>query len=230
MPEPRTFVIGDIHGAYTALMQCLALSNFDYQRDTLIALGDVCDGWPETAQCIDELLKIKKLIYILGNHDLWALEWARKGSTPDIWLAQGGKATVAGYPNGMPSSHQKMLASAYQYYVTEGRLFVHAGIQPDLEIQYQGQDVLLWDRSLCNLALKLKHEEMERKLGQFDEIYVGHTPTSRLGHMKPIKACNVWMLDTGAAWDGCLTIMDIPTKQYFQSDPVWKLYPGIKGR
>jgi serine/threonine protein phosphatase 1 len=230
MPDARTFVIGDIHGAFTALMQCLAKADFDYNRDTLIALGDVCDGWPETAQCIDELLKIKRLIYILGNHDLWTIEWARKGIAPEIWLEQGGSATVASYPQGMPTAHQKLLATAYQYYILGKSIFVHAGILPDMELEYQGQDIFLWDRSLCRLALKLKKEGMERPLGSFQEIFLGHTPTSRMGELRPIKCCNVWMMDTGAAWEGCLTIMDINTKQYFQSDPVWKLYPGIKGR
>jgi serine/threonine protein phosphatase 1 len=230
MPEARTFVIGDIHGSYTALMQCLALSEFDYQQDELIALGDVCDGWPETAQCIDELLKIKRLIYVLGNHDLWALEWARNREAPEIWLEQGGKATVDGYPQGMPATHQKLLAKAYQYYIRDQRIFVHAGILPDMELEYQGQDIFLWDRSLCRMALQLKQEGKEQKIGSFEEIYLGHTPTTRWGYFTPFNACNVWMMDTGAAWNGCLSIMNIQTKKYFQSDPVWQLYPGIKGR
>ena len=53
----KTFVIGDIHGAYRALLQCLEKSRFDYQQDTLICLGDVSDGWPETSQAVDELLE-----------------------------------------------------------------------------------------------------------------------------------------------------------------------------
>ncbi len=44
----RTFVIGDIHGAYRALRQCLDRADFDYESDHLICLGDVCDGWPDT--------------------------------------------------------------------------------------------------------------------------------------------------------------------------------------
>ena len=230
MAESRTFVIGDIHGAYTALMQCLALSNFNYKQDTLIALGDVCDGWPETAQCFDELLKINTLIYVLGNHDLWTLEWARSRIASDIWLEQGGQATVDGYSQGMPASHQKILAKAHQYYIMDKRVFVHAGILVDMELEYQGQDIFLWDRSLCRLALQLKENGDEKKLGRFDEIYVGHTPTTRWGYFEPYNACNVWMLDTGAAWDGSLSIMDIHTKEFFQSDPVTQLYPGIKGR
>ena len=211
-------------------MQCLALAEFDYQTDTLISLGDVCDGWPETAQCFDELLKMKRLIYVLGNHDQWALEWARNGSTPELWLQQGGLATINSYPQGMPFSHQKLLATGHQYYLSGKALFVHAGIIPDEELEYQGPDIFLWDRSLCRLATKLKQEGMEHNLGKFEEIYIGHTPTIRWGESEPVKACNVWMLDTGAAWDGRLTIMNVHTKEFFQSDPVWKLYPGIKGR
>jgi len=48
----KTFVIGDIHGAYKALIQCLKRSKFDYDRDRLICLGDVVDGYPETKECI----------------------------------------------------------------------------------------------------------------------------------------------------------------------------------
>ena len=62
----RTFVIGDIHGACRALRQCLERSSFDYTNDILISLGDVADGWPETKDAIDELLKVKNLVYLLG--------------------------------------------------------------------------------------------------------------------------------------------------------------------
>jgi serine/threonine protein phosphatase 1 len=40
----RTFAIGDIHGAYKAMMQCFERSGFDYKKDHLIVMGDVCDG------------------------------------------------------------------------------------------------------------------------------------------------------------------------------------------
>jgi serine/threonine protein phosphatase 1 len=72
----RTFVIGDIHGAYKALLQCFARAGFNYDRDRLIVLGDVCDGYWEVRQCIDELLKVKNFDLVIGNHDLWALDWA----------------------------------------------------------------------------------------------------------------------------------------------------------
>ena len=94
---------------------------------------------------------------------LWTLEWARSRIAPDIWLEQGGQATVDGYSQGMPASHQKMLAKAYQYYILDKRVFVHAGILVDMELEYQGQDIFLWDRSLCRLALNLKENGDEKK-------------------------------------------------------------------
>ena len=75
----RTFTVGDIHGAHKALIQCFDRSGFDRENDRLIVLGDVVDGYPDVKQCFDELLKIKHCDYILGNHDLWALDWALRG-------------------------------------------------------------------------------------------------------------------------------------------------------
>ena len=43
----KTYAIGDIHGAYKALIQCFERSKFDYKNDRLIVMGDVCDGYPE---------------------------------------------------------------------------------------------------------------------------------------------------------------------------------------
>ncbi|MDP2943458.1 MAG: metallophosphoesterase, partial [Candidatus Omnitrophota bacterium] len=72
----KTCAVGDIHGAYKALVQCFERSKFDYQKDRLIVMGDVCDGYPDVLQCIDELLKVKHHDLVIGNHDMWALDWA----------------------------------------------------------------------------------------------------------------------------------------------------------
>jgi serine/threonine protein phosphatase 1 len=45
-----------------------------------------------------------------------------------------------------------------------------------------------------------------------------------------MQGCNVWNIDTGAAFTGKLTIMDIDTKNFWQSDPVRNLYPNEAGR
>ncbi len=102
----KTLVISDIHGAHKALLQCLKRSRFDYENDQLIVLGDVCDGYREVKQCIDELLKIKHCDFIIGNHDFWALGWATRNEIPEIWTSQGGDQTMASYGGGpMPQTH-----------------------------------------------------------------------------------------------------------------------------
>lgn len=77
----KRFAIGDIHGRYNALLEVLKKSKFNYQEDELIVLGDVSDGGYNTYEVIEELLKIKNLIFIMGNHDEWFLNHLRSGWT-----------------------------------------------------------------------------------------------------------------------------------------------------
>lgn len=224
---PQIFVIGDIHGAYRALEQCLEKSRFDRDSDHLICLGDVCDGWPDTRLCIDELLKINNLTYILGNHDMWLLDWMTKRIAEDIWLSQGGSATVSSYAEGIPASHVEFLKKALPYFITDNKLFVHAGI--DLYQPLDAQDIMTfaWDRSLVQKVWNLYVNGVTKKLTTFDEVYIGHTP---IPFRHPVQSCDIWMMDTGAGWSGVLSMMNVNTKETFTSDIVPTLYPGIEGR
>jgi serine/threonine protein phosphatase 1 len=223
----QTYVIGDIHGAYRALLQCLERSAFDYAEDHLICLGDVCDGWPETRQSINELLQIKNLTYVLGNHDVWAIQWMKTNSAENLWESQGGAATIESYKDGVPPSHISLLEKAKLYFVSGDKLFVHAGITPGIEMERQDLTTLLWDRSLVRKAWELFQNNESRQLTQFEEVYVGHTPVM---HPQPVRSCEIWMMDTGAGWSGVLSLMNVNTKEVFTSDPVPSLYPGVVGR
>ncbi len=46
----------------------------------------------------------------------------------------------------------------------------------------------------------------------------------------PMNRCNVWNLDTGGGWSGKLTIMDIDSMEFWQSDFLPTLYPNETGR
>lgn len=223
----RVFVLGDIHGAYRALRQCLERSEFDYQNDRMICLGDVADGWPETKACIDELLRIKHLTYILGNHDWWTLQWMLTGRIEELWYTQGGQATIDSYDDTVPTDHRAFLSDAALFYEHQNKLFVHAGINPLKPLSEQDKDTFLWDRSLASLVLSAYPSSPELRLSNYDEIYIGHTP---IPYSHPINSAGIWLMDTGAGWSGVLSMMDIDTKEMFISDPVPGLYPGIKGR
>jgi serine/threonine protein phosphatase 1 len=61
-------------------------------------------------------------------------------------------------------------------------------------------------------------------------VFIGHTPTLGQNKSKPINIENVWNVDTGAAFFGPITIMDVETNQFWQSDYVFRLYPNERGR
>lgn len=240
---PRTFVIGDIHGALKALQQLVL--KLDLQcDDKLIFLGDYVDGWSQSAEVIDCLIKLDtqyRCVFIKGNHDAWCEDWLSDGLPNSNWLFHGGKLTVESYKNRNEASKREHLSffnRMMNYYIDEqNRLFIHAGFSsmhgPDHEHYASNYS---WDRTLWEMALtmdkriKKDNKLYPKRLLLFKEIYIGHTPTLYYDETMPMQACNVWNVDTGAAFHGRLSAMNIDTKEVFQSDVVMDLYPNEKGR
>ncbi len=276
------FVIGDIHGNYKALKQCLELSGFDYENDLLIQLGDIVDGWGESYECVEELLKIHNLIHIKGNHDDWFNEWLKTGIQPVTWN-HGGIATLKSYgfnclgrdwdkfqitydhennepitnlnPADVPESHIKFFNSQHHYYIDEdNNCFVHGGFNRHLPMKEQSYpEIFWWDRDLwqaaCGYGTMTDLKYPFKIKDNFKEIFIGHTTTNNWEYreddieelqldrsllhttfMLPMHRANIWNLDTGAGFKGKLTIMNIDTKEYWQSDLCKDLYPNEKGR
>ena len=217
MRKIKRFVIGDIHNRIEALKQVLQSSNFDYEKDLLISLGDVIDGGYNAYEVVEELLKIKNLKLIIGNHDKWFMNNISSGWSGSIWLNQGGKNTLNSYkkanPDGMiPVTHQEFFNNGSYYHILDNMLFVHGGFDTRLPIEENNIITLLWDRSLIE-----KHWN-GRKERTFDKIFVGHTTTQMYGKVEPQFIGKLVMMDTGAGWNGKLTIMNIDTEEYYQSD------------
>lgn len=229
----RLLVLGDIHGAHRALVQVLERANVDRERDRIVFVGDVADGWPETRQCMDELLTLKHLTFILGNHDEWFRRWTRTGWMQPLWTTQGGRATLGSYgssdPREVPPEHKMLLNHAKHWHQDGDRIFVHAGWRTMHEHPMaESPDVLMWDRDLWAKA-RQRAEGDKHRLTKFSEVYIGHTTTEQYSD-KPVRACEVWNVDQGCGWAGRLTLMDVDTKEYWQADPSTELYPGIGGR
>ncbi|AZA52687.1 metallophosphoesterase family protein [Chryseobacterium sp. G0201] len=239
----RTLVIGDIHGGLKALQQVFERANVT-ENDKLIFLGDYVDGWSESSQIIQFLIELsekQECIFIKGNHDAWTEDWLSLGGDPDVWLSNGGKSTVESYADYALEEldrHLEFFQRMKNYYVDEeNRLFIHAGYSsmhgPEKEVYSSNYR---WDRTLWETAVA-----MDKKLSKnsnlypkrfllYNEIFIGHTPTLHLGMKTPIHKANIWNLDTGAAFTGNLSIMDVDTKEFWQSDPLPSLYPNEKGR
>lgn len=208
----RTLVIGDIHGGLKALIQILDRVNVT-PSDTLIFLGDYVDGWSETSPLLDFLIDLKQkhtCIFMIGNHDLWHLDWLKDGTTNESWIANGGKATIDSYINSDPERKMKHLAfleSMNGYHIdAHNRLYVH-------------------DK---NLETTSPYFPTRFKL--YHEIFIGHSATTKYNIHEPMNIFNIWNIDTGAGFSGKLTIMDADTKNYWQSDFTKELYPNEGGR
>lgn len=225
----RTFVLADIHGGHRALLQCFERAAFDCEADQLIFLGDATDVWSQSPECVAELMKVRQLIHLIGNHDFWTMSWMAFGDRPDLWLSQGGQATIDAYErqewiDSWPVHLDYFRPAGHYHLDGQNRLFVHAGIEPGLALKEQDDVTFYWDRELFDVTTRIPG---------YSEIYIGHTPTISAGMTTPLNygdGDNIWRVDTGAGWNGRLSIMDVDTKEYWQSDPLPELYPDEPGR
>ena len=239
----RTLVIGDIHGGLRALHQIMERARVT-TKDTLVFLGDFVDGWSQSPQVIDYLIELKtthNCIFIRGNHDELLLNWLDESKDNLLWYKHGGESTVLAYESVSKinkAKHIEFLQSLDDYYLDdENRLFIHAGFTNMNGIDFEYFPKLFyWDRTLWETALALdknmKTNDLSypKRLTLYTEIYIGHTPVSRIGKTIPVQMANVWNVDTSAAFRGPLTIMDVDTKEFWQSEPLPSLYPNEKGR
>jgi serine/threonine protein phosphatase 1 len=239
----RTLVIGDIHGGLRALHQIMERAKVT-TNDTLIFLGDYVDGWSQSPQVIDYLIELNttnNCIFIRGNHDELLLHWLKDGKDNLLWYNHGGEATVLAYEKVdevNKQRHIEFLQDLKDYYLDDRqRLFIHAGFTNMNGVAYEYFPKLFyWDRTLWETALSLdksmKPSDMlyPKRLTLYNEVYIGHTPVSRIKKTVPVKMACVWNIDTGAAFKGPLTIMDVKTKEFWQSEPLSNLYFDEKGR
>ncbi|TXG36614.1 metallophosphoesterase family protein [Seonamhaeicola maritimus] len=239
----RTIAIGDIHGGLKALIQ--VLNNVEVKdEDSLIFVGDYVDGWSEAAQVIQFLIELSgtiDCIFIKGNHDVWAEEWLRSGEVNPTWYMHGGKETMEsydGFTEDQKIAHLTFFENMKMYHIdAENRLFLHAGFTSMHGVEKEVfQTTLYFDRTLWEMATTMdkrieKNSELyPKRLKHYKEIYIGHTPTIHYNSMTPMQAINVWNIDTGAAFTGKLSAIDIDTKTLWQSDELPSLYPDEKGR
>lgn len=239
----RTLVIGDIHGSYKALQQILERAAVTL-NDRLIFLGDYVDGWGQSPEVIDFLIHFKashNCIFMRGNHDDLLLRWLKTGQYTEEWFTHGGQLTTSVYsplPDDKKQLHILFLESLEGYFLDDdNRLFIHAGFTNLNGVRHEYfTRMFYWERTLWETALALdksmdhNHPQYPKRLTLYKEIFIGHTPVTRIGKTVPVNMANIWNVDTGAAFKGPLTIMDADTKEYWQSDPVYTLYPEESGR
>ena len=213
MNEPL-YVIPDIHGQLAMLDEALLRVEHDGGPNArIVFLGDYVDRGPDSRGVIDRLMagqaEGRDWITLRGNHDQMLMDFLDSGtiqnerfSNPEYtWLHDrlGGVETLASYgvvasqecPNhaeavtAVLKAHQAWLSELPYYHLTTELLLVHAGIIPDLPIEHQPADELIWIRGPF-----LDHPAPHPWL-----VVHGHTALKHPGHFG-----NRIDLDGGAGW------------------------------
>jgi serine/threonine protein phosphatase 1 len=218
----RRFCVGDIHGKLTALNEVLDISGFDNDKDQLITMGDIVDGGEHTKGVVDRLLEIKNRIDIRRNHCQWFMGWM--DSDPRIiyvnyiWQNQGGYATQRSYDydvQNIPESHKDFFRNQVIYYIDkENRIFVHGGFDPNIPIEKQDPNFIMWDRDLIKYA-------RAQVIKGYSKVFVGHTTVqfySKNEIAKPKIFNNLIMTDCGGGWNGRLALINVENpEEYYTS-------------
>lgn len=239
----KTVVIGDIHGGLKALEQVIEKANLP-SDSKYIFVGDYVDGWSQSAEVVSFLLKFSqehKCVFIRGNHDDLLYRYLSMGESNPMWLSQGGNSSIESYSQLSRSEleiHLRFFQNLENYHIDqENRLFVHAGFTNQQGPQNEFyENLVYWDRTLWEMvcamdtSLSKESDNYPKRLKLFKEIFIGHTPVTRVGFEEPAHYANVWNVDTGAAYKGKLSLLDVDSKELWQSDPVYTLYPKEKGR
>ncbi len=248
----RRFVIGDIHGGYLAIKELLQIIDFNYENDLLISLGDLVDGWSQSKEVFDLMLSIKNKVIVRGNHDEMALYYYKRLTHPrfddyfSIWKGNDAQSTLdsLGTLETIKPKYVTLLENTLEYYILDDNLlFVHAGVpeaavktnnlgSPFFPLEKVDSYNFIWNRSLAK-DVYFNRNNPSYKLGNiYKQIYIGHTRVQKLDENQttPLTVGNITLMDTGAGQKGKLSIMNIDTKEVFQSQEVRTYYPFDKGR
>jgi serine/threonine protein phosphatase 1 len=218
---PLVYAIGDIHGSLQKLRDLIAHCEryADGRPATFVFLGDYIDRGPDSAGVVDTVMDLQsrlkdRVIALKGNHEAVAIEVINGKTAADLWLREGGAATLRSYGVGsareLPSEHVAWLRSLPLRYDDGCRFFVHAGIDPDKPLDGQSGRDLIWIREPF-LSDPRDHGRL---------IVHGHTP---LATGVPDLRSNRLNLDTGAVFGGPLTAAAFAGAQrdpigFFQAD------------
>ena len=207
----RRFVIGDIHGCAKALRTVIDTIAPE-PDDEIIFLGDYIDRGPNSKNVVEQIIALTnecRVVALRGNHEIMLQGVAVHGLDDQLWLANGGNATMASYGgkiSKMPDSHLDFFKGLRAYYETTDSIFVHAGYDHTIEMHRQDEMATYW----MHLTPPFPPPHVSGK-----RVFVGHTPQASgmaldLGHL----VC----LDTYCFGGGYLTAMDLATMDVIQAD------------
>ena len=218
--DTRIYAVGDIHGRADLLSEIIARIDDDVRRRPIahtveVYLGDYVDRGPGSRAVLDLLsvrLVTNRAVCLRGNHEAVMEAFLRDPAILQHWLPLGGMRTLASYGielhdetetaldlqrrflDAFPRAHELFMQCLRDQFTCGDFLFVHAGIRPDIPIEHQDVNDLIWIRNEFLYSTR-KHERF---------IVHGHTPVPH-----PDIHHNRINIDTCAWRTGTLTCIAI---------------------
>jgi serine/threonine protein phosphatase 1 len=210
----RTLAIGDVHGCHTALVALLDQVK-PALDDQFVFLGDYIDRGSASRAVVDYLIQFDKQHpskFLRGNHEIMILEAREDPLKSNLWQSYGGLETAFSYgadfsddwPSFIPSEHWEFFNRTARYYETDHNIFVHACLNPKLEMKDQPDWLLFWEY----FEKMQPHQSGKR-------IICGHTP-QKSGAIKNVGFA--LCIDTDASRGGWLTCLDVESGQFWQAN------------
>ncbi|HEV7601979.1 MAG TPA: metallophosphoesterase [Bradyrhizobium sp.] len=150
-----TYVIPDLHGRFDLLRDALTgiADHAAGNTGTIVALGDYVNKGPDSNRVVERMRAGAfdgwKFFPLKGNHDAMMVEALRNPSKTQWWIERGGDATLKSYggdPSAIPQADIAWLDGLPLLHTDAHRIFVHAGVDPDVALNAQADRTLLWKR------------------------------------------------------------------------------------
>lgn len=201
------WVVGDLHGCYTNLMNRLDGVGFDTAQDLLVSVGDLIDRGSENVECL-ELITMPWFRAVRGNHEQMMIDGLSAHGNVNHWVANGGGWFF------YLDYDKEILAKALAHKATELPLIIelvtgnrkvvicHADY-PHNEYEFDkpvSEEMVIWNRDRVSDAQDGNVSEITGA----DLFIFGHTPARQ-----PLKFANQMYIDTGAVFCGRLTLVQI---------------------
>lgn len=205
----RDFVVGDIHGMYSYLMETLDDIGFDKSKDRLFSVGDLIDRGPESEKCL-ALCYEPWFFAVRGNHEAMMFDVLVDAKADGgLWFMNGGnwwfdcdqdgiRGAAIDLSERMPYGIEVETKSGNKIGIVHADVHFYVWNDNWTKFDNRVAQVMLWSRTRINRGAGLYVHGL-------DKLYVGHTPDVGKRVLE-----NVHYIDTGAVFqDGYMYIEEI---------------------
>ncbi len=185
----RIYAIGDIHGCSNTFKRLL-LDKIQIQKsDIIYCLGDYIDRGKDSKGVIDFILELREKGYTIhtlrGNHEQMMLDAPLSKEKWNHWIKNGGAEALKSFNitslEELPSKYLEFLKSTELFIETHEYIFVHAGLNFNIDNPFSDKASMLWTRDDYTDIANINNKT----------IIHGHTPVSLIKMLNQLNKNNI---------------------------------------